>query len=90
MEASGVVRDLAGVFFNTEVAEDTEKGGGKEELGDVGELNGASMGNSSMEVDYCQVGNSTECSRFELRQNKWSGWKRIGGNSEFGETGWGE
>jgi hypothetical protein len=74
---------LAHAFLNREIAEGTEKTRGK---GEEGEFSWASIENGSMEFKYCQVSNSTERDRFELRQNKWSGWRRLAGNWEFGET----
>ena len=38
-----------------------------------------------MEFDNCQ-GNGTKFVSFELRRNKWNGWKELAGIWEFGET----
>jgi hypothetical protein len=38
----------------------------------------ASMGNGSMDLDYCQ-GNSTIILSFERETGKWSGWKELAG-----------
>jgi hypothetical protein len=45
----------------------------------------ASMGNGSMDLDYCQ-GNSTIVLSFERETGKWSGWKELAGILSFGET----
>jgi hypothetical protein len=45
----------------------------------------ANMGNDSTECDNCQ-GNGTKFVSFELRRNKWNGWKGLAGIWEFGET----
>ena len=43
------------------------------------------LGHHSMKFDNCQ-GNGTKIVSFELRRNKWSGWKGLAGIWEFGET----
>ena len=45
----------------------------------------ANMENNSTECDNCQ-GNGTKFVSFELRRNKWNGWKGLAGIWEFGET----
>jgi hypothetical protein len=45
----------------------------------------ANMGNDSTECDNCQ-GNGTKFVSFELRRNKWNGWKGLAGIWEFRET----
>jgi hypothetical protein len=46
-----------------------------------------SMENGSMDFDYCQ-GNSTITLSFERETGKWSGFRSLARNSEFGETAW--
>jgi hypothetical protein len=48
-------------------------------------LGAAVMGNPSREMDYCQ-GTVPEYLSFERETRKWSGWKRLAGIWEFGET----
>ena len=46
---------------------------------------GRTIGDGSMDFDYCQ-GNSTFILSFECETGKWSGLRRLAGNWEFGET----